>query len=70
MPQHRRSYPTITQAVLQWASDRAEYIVLGVTLGNDSARALYESAGFQAFGEYLPGVAVPLVYVGMSGGPV
>ena len=41
----------LLDAVLQWASDRAEYIVLGVTLGNDSARALYESVGFQAFGE-------------------
>ncbi|MBO6557146.1 MAG: GNAT family N-acetyltransferase [Pseudomonadales bacterium] len=41
----------LLDAVLHWASERTEYMVLGVTLGNDSALALYESAGFQAFGE-------------------
>ena len=41
----------LLQAVIEWASDRAKYIVLGVTLGNDAAIGLYAGAGFVAFGE-------------------
>jgi len=41
----------LLQAVIEWASDRAKYIVLGVTLGNDAAIGLYRGAGFEAFGE-------------------
>jgi GNAT superfamily N-acetyltransferase len=66
-PTHRRAGVgrLLLNAIIEWASSRVRYLVLGVTTGNAAAESLYSRAGFVPVGEpsKIWGEAAPLAQV-------
>ncbi len=44
----------LMSALIDWAASRVDRLELSVTLTNESARRLYETLGFEPFGEPVP----------------